>query len=303
MKRSSVTKHVLAACLGLALTSCCLAQRTVRDEVGRNVALPETPHRIISLAPSLTDMVYALGADSDLVGVSNFTEYPKEALTKPSVGDMTNPSMETILALHPDVVLVTKDMNRRETVDQLEKLGIPCYVVQPDGIAGIYVSVANLGNVLNRKQQADALVARLKARLQLVHERVKDKPAPRVFFVLWHDPVFTAGKHAFITELIETAGAKSVTDDLMQEWPQISLEAVVARKPDFLVLARGSEFNVEDLQKKSGWNSLEAVKAGRVFYTDDRIKYPSPAAFDALEDLANQFHPLKAPLAAASSHR
>jgi ABC-type Fe3+-hydroxamate transport system substrate-binding protein len=90
---------------------------------------------------------------------------------------------------------------------------------------------------------------------------------------------------------------------MTQDWPQISMEVVLARKPDFLVLARGSEFNLEDLQKKAGWNTLEAVKAGHVFYTDDRIKYPSPAAFDALEDLANQFHPLKAPAAVASSHR
>ena len=149
------------------------------------------------------------------------------------------------------------------------------------------------GIVLNRKQQADALVKQLRERAQSIRERVDGKPAPRVFFVLWPDPVFTAGKDAFITELIETAGAKSVTDDMAQDWPQISLEAVLARKPDFLVLARGSEFDVQDLQKKAGWNSLEAVKASHVFYTDDRIKYPSPVAFDALEDLANQFHPPK----------
>jgi iron complex transport system substrate-binding protein len=248
-------------------------------------------------------MVYALGAGADLVAVSNFTKYPKEALAKPSVGDMTNPSMETIVALRPDVVLATKDMNRRETVDQLEKLGIACYVVQAHDIAGIYASIIDLGNVLNRKPQADALVNHLRARAQSVRERAKDGPSPRVFFVLWHDPVFTAGRNAFITELIQTAGGKSVTDDLAQDWPQINLEAVLARKPDFLLLVRGSEFSLEDLRKKSGWNSLEAVRAGHVFYVDDRINHPSPVAFDALEDLANQFHPLKAPLAVASSHR
>lgn len=293
MKSAGMMKCFLTACLFSLLASSCLAQRTVQDELGRMVALSETPHRIISLAPSLTDMVYALGAGVDLVGISNFTKYPKEALAKASVGDMTNPSIETIVALHPDVVLATKEMNRRETVDQLEKLGIPCYVIQPHDIAGIYVSITNLGNVLNRRQEADALVNRLHARVQAIHNRVKDKPAPRVFFVLWHDPVFTAGKNAFITELIETAGAKSVTDDMAQDWPQMSLEAVLARKPDFLILVRGSETALEDLRKKPGWDSLEAVKAGHVFYVDDRIDHPSPVAFDALEDLANQFHPLK----------
>lgn len=289
-----MNKRLAVTLLLLLLTGSCAAQRTVRDELGRKVVLPETPRRIVSLAPSITDTVYALGAGPDVVGVSNYTKYPEEAAKKAKVGEPLNPSIETIVALHPDLVLAIEDMNRAETVEQLERLGIPTFVIHPRGISGIYASISNLGNVLDRKKGADDLLTSLQSRERQVRERVKGKPGPRVFFLLWPDPVMTAGKNAFITELIEIAGGKSVTDDIARDWPQIGLEAVLARKPDSLILVRGSQLTIEDLKEKPGWNNLEAVRANRVFYVDDRILHPSPAAFDALEDLANQFRPLGA---------
>lgn len=286
MKYFSVTIALL-----LLLTCNGQAQRTVEDELGRKVVVSDKPHRIVSLVPSITDTLYAMGAGPDIVGVSNYTKFPEEAKKKPSVGEPLNPSIETIVSLHPDLVLAVEDMNSAETPKQLEKLGIPIFVIHPHGISGIYASITNLGNVLNRKQDADNLVTRLRSREEAVRNQVKGKLAPRVFFVVWPDPIITAGKSAFITELIEVAGGKSITDDLPQDWPQMSLEAVVARKPDSLVLANGQPFSLDDLKKKPGWSNLEALKANHVFYTDDRILHPSPAAFDALEDLANQFHP------------
>ncbi|HZR27521.1 MAG TPA: cobalamin-binding protein [Terriglobales bacterium] len=285
-------KHLSAIWLLVVLTGYCLGQRTVQDELGRKVVIANTPHRIVSLAPSITDTIYAMGDGADIVGVSNYTKYPAEAAKKPAVGEPLNPSVETIISLHPDLVLAIEDMNRLETVEQLEKAGIPVFVVHPHDLAGIYTSITDLGTALNRKQEAADLVSRLHGREQAVRDRVKGAAAPQVFFVLWPDPIFTAGKHAFITELIEIAGAKSVTDDMSDNWPQISPEAMLARKPDSLLLVRSSQLTIDDLKNKPGWSSLEAVRAKHVFYTDDRVLHPSPAAFDALEDLANQFHPL-----------
>ncbi len=108
---------------------------------------------------------------------------------------------------------------------------------------------------------------------------------------IWYDPVMTIGKRAFISELIEAAGGRSVTDDIAQEWPEVSLETIVSRQPDALLLMRGSKITLEELKTRPGWEHLRAVQQGRVFYTDDRIQYPSPIAFDVLEDLAKQFHP------------
>jgi iron complex transport system substrate-binding protein len=108
---------------------------------------------------------------------------------------------------------------------------------------------------------------------------------------IWYDPVMTIGKCAFISELIEAAGARSVTDDIAQEWPEVSIETVVSRQPDALLFASGSGITPEELKARPGWEDLKAVREGRIYYIDDRVQYPSPIAFDALEDLAKQFHP------------
>ena len=121
--------------------------------------------------------------------------------------------------------------------------------------------------------------------------RTAGKPAPRVLVPVWYDPIITIGKHAFITEIIEAAGAKSVTDDLIPDWPQVSMEAVIARAPGALLLIRGGKVTIDALQNRPGWSSLTAVQKGKVYYVDNGIQVPSPVAIDALEELAKEFHP------------
>jgi ABC-type Fe3+-hydroxamate transport system substrate-binding protein len=261
------------------------------DEMGRTVVVPDHPHRVICLMPSVTDTVYALGAGDDVVGISDYTKYPVAALTKPSVGDLIKPSIETILSLHPDLVIGVQPKGPMEVTVQLERAGIPIFLVSPHGIAGILHSVDTIGLALNRAQQADALVHSLEQRMDAVKARTKDQPAPRVFMPVWYDPITTIGKNAFITEIIEAAGGRSVTDDLPTEWPQISMEVVLGRAPDALLLVRGGKMTLAVLQDRPGWSSMAAVRAKRVYYVDDRINYPSPLAIDALEDLAKEFHP------------
>jgi iron complex transport system substrate-binding protein len=188
-------------------------------------------------------------------------------------------------------VLGSGGLNSLEFAGTLQRLGIPVFMVDPHGIEGIYGSIVSLGRALNREADADRLVARLRARADAVRARVAGKPGPRVLMAIWYDPPMTIGKHAFISELIEAAGARSVTDDIAQEWPEVSLEAIVSRQPDALLFIRGSSITPEELKARPGWERLRAVQQGRIYYTDDRIQYPSPIAFDALEDLAKQFHP------------
>jgi iron complex transport system substrate-binding protein len=163
--------------------------------------------------------------------------------------------------------------------------------VDPHGIEGIYASILSIGSALNREPDAKTLVARLRTRVDTVKARVSGKPRVRVFMAIWYDPVMTIGKCAFISELIEAAGARSVTDDIAQEWPEVSIETVVSRQPDALLFASGSGITPEELKARPGWEDLKAVREGRIYYIDDRVQYPSPIAFDALEDLAKQFHP------------
>jgi iron complex transport system substrate-binding protein len=269
----------------------CFASRTVNDELGRTVEVPDHPHRVVCLIPNVADIVYSLGAGADVVAISDFTKYPKEALDKPSIGLPLNPSMETIVALHADLALGTGDLNTLEFAGQLERLGIPVFMVDPHGIEGIYASILSIGSALNREPDAKTLVARLRTRVDTVKARVSGKPRVRVFMAIWYDPVMTIGKCAFISELIEAAGARSVTDDIAQEWPEVSIETVVSRQPDALLFASGSGITPEELKARPGWEDLKAVREGRIYYINDRVQYPSPIAFDALEDLAKQFHP------------
>ena len=144
---------------------------------------------------------------------------------------------------------------------------------------------------LNRTPQAEALIHSLQQRVDAVRARTKGLPAPKVFMPIWYDPITTIGKNAFITEIIEAAGGRSVTDDLPAEWPLISMEVVLERAPDALLLVRGSKTTLQVLQERPGWSSLTAIKLHRAYYVDDRIDLSSPVAIDALEDLARQFHP------------
>jgi iron complex transport system substrate-binding protein len=269
----------------------CFASRTLTDEMGRTVVVPDHPHRVICLMPTVTDTVFALGAGDDVVGISDYTKYPAAALTKPSVGDLIKPSIETILSLRPDLVIGTQPKGPMEVTDQLERAGIPIFLVSPHGIAGIFHSIESVGMALNRTRQADALVHSLQQRVDAVRTRTKDLPAPRVFMPIWYDPITTIGKNAFITEVIEAAGGRSVTDDLSTEWPQISMEVVLERAPDALLLVRGGKTTLKVLQDRPGWSSMAAITARRAYYVDDRINFASPVAIDALEDLAKQFHP------------
>ncbi|HEX4577279.1 MAG TPA: cobalamin-binding protein [Edaphobacter sp.] len=259
--------------------------------MGRQVVAPDHPHRVICLMPTVTDTVFALGAGDDVVGISDYTKYPAAALKKPSVGDLIKPSIETILSLHPDLVIGVQPMGPMEVTEQLERVGIPIFLVSPHGIAGILHSVETIGLALNRTPQADALIHSLQQRVDAVKARTKGQPAPRVFMPIWYDPITTIGKNAFITEIIEAAGGRSVTDDLPTEWPQISMEVVLARAPDALLLVRGGKTTLHVLQNRPGWSSMTAVNTHRAYYVDDRINFASPLAIDALEDLAKQFHP------------
>jgi iron complex transport system substrate-binding protein len=265
--------------------------RTITDELGRVVVVPDHPHRLVCLMPSVVDDVYALGAGADVVAVTDYTKYPAEARTKPSVGSTVTPSIETIVSLHPDLVLQSGNMSRPEVVEVLEKLGIAVFVIAPHGVEGIYQSITSLGRALNREESAKALVNGLRAREAAVRRQVSGKPVVSVLMPVWYNPILTIGKHAFITDLIEIAGGHSITGDLAQEWPQVSLEMVLARAPEALLLKRGSKMSMDKIREQPGWETLPAVKNNRVYYVDDRIELSSPVAFDALEELAKQIHP------------
>jgi len=269
----------------------CFGSRTVKDDLGHTVEVPDHPHRVVCLMPSLVDDVYALGVGSDIVAIVDDSKYPPEAKTKPTVGLPLNPSLKTILSFRPDLVLASGDIDITKTVEELQKAKIPVFAVTARGIEGIYQSIASVGRALNREQQAATLVATLRERAAAVRQRVAGKPVVNVLMPIWYDPIITIGKDAFTTDVIAIAGGHSVTSDLQGEWPQISLEAVLKLAPEALVLVGEGRMSVKVVPTRPGWITMAAVKNNRIYWIDDRIEHPSPVAFDGLEDLAKQFHP------------
>lgn len=193
--------------------------------------------------------------------------FPPDAQRKPTVGGLVDPSMEKIVSLQPDLVLATREINRRETAEQLERYSIPVFVVQPQGLQGILASLLHIGEAVNRSSKAQELVNRLEQKWKTVAARVKGLHHPKVFVVIWHEPVITAGEKAFVTEVISAAGGDSATADIPQAWPQISLEEVARHAPDLLLLFQGSHrgITLEELRGREGWKCLEAVRRSRSF--------------------------------------
>ncbi|HEV2315892.1 MAG TPA: cobalamin-binding protein [Candidatus Acidoferrales bacterium] len=271
--------------------------REVIDETGRHVAVPVEVRRIVALAPNLAEIVYALGAQDRLVGVSNYSDSPPEAKSKPHIGMPMNPNLEAIVAAHPDIVLITTEGNRRETADELARLGIAVYATNPHSVESMLESIEHIGGVIGASAQAESVVENLRQRLNVLQSKLANVPVARVFFVVGESPLISLGEHTFIADALRYAGAQSVVH-AKQDWPQVSLEEVVRLNPDYLVFA-SSGFGGEDstakqlaeLRSEAGWRELAAVREGRVVVVSDEIDLPAPGLIDAIEKLARQLHP------------
>ena len=264
------------------------------DELGRLVRLRAAPQRIVSLAPSLTETVFALDLGARLAGVTDYCDYPAEARTRARVGGPINPNLEQIVSLHPDVVLATKTLNRAETVEALDRLGIPVYTTDPRTVEDVVASARRLGEVLGAKSNGEALAAGMERRLAELARRLAGRTPRRVFFVVWLDPIISTGQKTFLADALRHAGADSVVA-AAQDWPQINLEEVLRQNPDYLVFAGAHQDDPQGtigaLRKRPGWSSLEAVREGHFAVVSDALDRPAPRMLDAIEDLARQLHP------------
>jgi len=271
-----------------------LEYRQVTDEIGRTIRIPQSIRRIVSLAPNLTETIFALGLQDRLVGDTDYCDFPAEAQQKPKVGGAVNPSLEVIAALHPDLVLVTKSLNRLETVNALAEIGIPSYATDPHTVEAIIASIAHLADLLGASQSGPTLAATLERQLSTLQERLSGLPLRRVLFIVWTEPLISIGKDTFIADALRYAGAMSVIDS-SQSWPQINLEEVVRLQPEFLIFVEShsgaAPHSVDALAELPGWRLLNAVRNHRYATISDAINRPAPRLLSAVEDLARQLHP------------
>lgn len=270
------------------------AFRDVTDETGRTVRVPQQVRRIVSLAPSLTETLYALGLQDLLVGDTDYCDFPPDARLKPKVGGAINPSLETIADLRPDLVLVTKSLNLLETVRALQGIGIPSYATDPHTVDEIISSTQRLAEVLGVPEAGNTLAKDLERHLADTVNRVAALPPRRVLFIVWRDPLISVGKDTFVADALAHAGATSIVDS-SQSWPHLNLEEVVRQQPDFLIFAESHSESVPNdvgaLSTLPGWRILDAVKNRRYAMISDAVNRPSPRIVSVIEDLAKQLHP------------
>ncbi|HET7341806.1 MAG TPA: cobalamin-binding protein [Methylomirabilota bacterium] len=287
--------RALALLVTLALASPASAL-TVRDMLGRDVTLPAPPARIVSLVPSVTEVVVALGGGDRLVGRTDYCDFPPAARSKPSVGGMVNPNLEAVVALRPDLVIATDEGNTEDTFQQLARLRIPTYLVHADRLVEMLELIVRLGDLTERRAAAPALVAEIQGRIDAIRRAVAPFPRPRVLYVLWPDPLIVPGRASILTELIELAGGVSITAGESEAYPRFSVEAAVARAPEVIILADhaagGSMAGRPSPEKWQRLASVPAIKAGRLHSVDLSVLHRyGPRVPEGLERLARILHP------------
>ena len=266
----------------------------VTDETGRRMAIPFSVQHIVTLAPDLTETVYALGLEDKLVGDTSFCDTPPAAKLKPHVGSPQTPNLEAIVAMHPDLVLATTSINRAETADALLRLGIPVYTSDPQTVRGMLQSIGRMADLMGANEQGTALVAQLQARLDAVHARIAELPLVHVLFVVWEDPLITIGQNTFIADALRWAGAESVIV-AKQNWPQVSLEEIVRLQPEYILFTANhseadKDHELDRLRTQPAWKALKAIQMGDILKVDDEITKPSPGLIGAIEQIAHALH-------------
>lgn len=283
--------------LTLSLTMICAGiscARTVTDETGRRVTVGPEPKRIVSLAPGITETLYALGLDDEIAGVTTFCNWPVQTRNKARVGGFTNPSVEKIVSLKPDLILATADGNRKETIQQLERIGLSVYVTNPTDMQGVLRSILHIGEITDRKRVAEDMVKSLQTRLNRIALQIRHKKKPRIFFQLGLEPLITAGRRTLTHEVIERAGGVNVAGLDTASYPHYSAEGIIGASPDIIIFApmvNDEKFSaVKRFWQKFG--DVPAVKNGKIYPVNaDLVNRASPRLIDAVEIMAYIFHP------------
>jgi len=267
--------------------------RAFTDQLGRRLLVPDDPQRVVALAESVTEIVFAVGRGGRLVGTTRFADYPQAALKLPRIGSYIQLDIERIAALEPDLCIGTRDGNPKAAVDRLDALGIPVYISNPMGIESILQSITEIGALLRAEEAAGALVAELRRRIAAVAEFARrSDTCPRVFFQIGVDPVVSAGRGTFIHELIEAAGGVNAAGEAAG-YPKYSPEHLVRLAPDVVVITTMSQGADFDAVRREWlrWPRIPAVRDGRVHVVDAAVfNRPAPRLIDGLEVLARLIH-------------
>jgi iron complex transport system substrate-binding protein len=273
------------------------------DDANRIVVIKSEPQRIVSMAPSTTEILFALGLGGRVVGVTDYCNYPpvvnelKRNGSLIVIGGYWTPDKEKIAAVKPDLVIGYASVpSHIEVAKTLESMNVTVLLLFPRYLNDVLDNIVLIGKACGKLKEAQELVDKLRARVEGIVEKVHGLPKVKVYFELWFDPLMSAGPGTFIDELISLAGGENVFHDSQSSWPVVDSEQVMLKNPEVIVLPDTymSDYNVsiEQVKSRPGWQVISAVKNDRIYFIDDDIIFrPGPRLVDALETLARYIHP------------
>ncbi len=262
------------------------------DEAGRSVTIPVKIDRIVSLAPNLTEIVYAVGAGASLVGNTEYCDYPEAAKQVTKIGDTMHPSIERIVALKPQIVLVSTSSQLEAFTRQLDQQRIAIYVTNPRSLEEVFRSIAAIGELLGQRDLALSVAQDLRSRAAGVEVATRSVKPVKVFYQVSGEPLYTIGREAFLTDLIRLAGGISVTDDVPGAFQRFSDEAALAARPEAIILPAGGSMGSTNVTVAPALRNSPAALTNRVYKINaDHLSRPGPRLIDALEAMTRALHP------------
>lgn len=259
-------------------------------------AFEERDIKIVSLAPSTTEILFALGLDKEIVGVSSFCNYPPEARKKQKIGTFSQPNIEKILSLKPDIILCT-GLEQAPVIVKLKQLGLRVHVSDPSNIEELFDSIRKVAALTGRKKEANELIKNMKAGVEYIRSKTESIPIaerPKVFIEFWNDPLMTAGRGSFIDELITLAGGINISRDIGRPYSYFSPEQVIKRDPDCIILAyMVNKDAAKAIRGRLGWKGITAVRKNRIYndINPDILLRSTPRLVRALAELHKRLYP------------
>ena len=269
----------------------------ITDQMGRQVRIEKMPERIVSLAPGNTEIIYALGLEEKLVGVTEFCDYPEAAKGKPKVGGFSIVDIERVIEIQPDLVLAA-EIHEDEVIPQLEGLGLTVLALAPKTLDEVLDAITLIGQVTGQQEEAIQLVTEMGNRIKAITDKTRNltqADRPRVFYIMWHDPLMTVGSGARIHELIELAGGINIAQDLGEGYPTMSLEAVIMANPQIIIagsgMGEGANLPYEFALTEERLGDVDALVNGHVYEINtDFVGRPGPRMVNGLEQMARMIH-------------
>ncbi|MEW6622528.1 MAG: ABC transporter substrate-binding protein [Bacillota bacterium] len=260
-----------------------------KDVLGREVEIAGIPEKVVSLTPAVTEVLFALGLDDQIVGVTEYCNYPEAALAKPKMGDFSNPNVELVLESDADLVFVAAGV-QMDLIERFEELGVKVLCLDAETINQVIANINLVGEIMGVSEKAAEITADMQNRTDYIVKKVEGREKPLVFFEVWDDPLMTAGPGTFIYNLIELAGGINTAYDVNTRYPQFSFEVLLERDPDVYF---ANDFHKQsDIMARPGYTQLKAVKTGRVHtIDDDLVTLPGPRVVLGLEEMARLIHP------------